>query len=235
MREVGRTMPRRPPDSPAPSRRATRPRPDFSLERERMALGAGSIAGIDEAGRGPLAGPVVAAAVMLDPAAIPDGLDDSKQLSASVRERLFGEIVASATVAIGTAGAAEIDRLNVRQATLLAMRRAAAALAARCDHFLIDGIDVPAALADRASFVIGGDGRSLSIAAASIVAKVARDRMMARLGEAFPLYGFARHAGYGTPEHLAAIRTHGPCPHHRHSFAPVRQAKAAGAGPAAPE
>jgi ribonuclease HII len=233
MGESGRAVPRRLPDSPTPSGRASRTRPDFSLERARLAAGAASVAGIDEAGRGPLAGPVVAAAVRLDPAAIPNGLDDSKKLAAAVRERLFAELLAGAAVSIGSASAAEIDRLNIRQATLLAMRRAAAGLAADCDHFLIDGNDVPPSLAAQASFVIGGDGRSLSIAAASVVAKVMRDRMMARLGEVFPAYGFARHAGYGTPEHLAAIRAHGPCPQHRQSFAPVRRAKAAGAGPAA--
>ncbi|KAB0680263.1 ribonuclease HII [Aureimonas leprariae] len=225
-------MPRRRPDSSTPSR-IRHILPDFAIERERLLSGAASVAGIDEAGRGPLAGPVVAAAVILDPDAIPIGLDDSKKLSAAARERLFAEILAHTTVAIGSSSAEEIDRLNIRQATLLAMHRAAVGLAADACHFLVDGNDVPPLLAQRASFVIGGDSRSLSIAAASIVAKVMRDRMMARLGEAFPHYGFERHAGYGTPDHLAALRRYGPCSHHRRSFAPVRNAKAAGSEPAA--
>lgn len=197
-------------------------RPDYDLERERMARGAPLVAGIDEAGRGPLAGPVVTAAVILDETAIPDGLDDSKKMSVRERERLFPEILRWAHVSIAFASAAEIDRLNIRQATLLAMTRAFDGLAVTPGHTLIDGRDVPHPLQTKATAVIGGDGRSLSIAAASIVAKVVRDRLMTRLCACFPEYGFSRHMGYGTKAHLAAIEQKGPCPHHRMSFRPLR-------------
>ncbi|RIX98822.1 ribonuclease HII [Aureimonas flava] len=195
--------------------------PDDALERELRAGGAERVAGVDEAGRGPLAGPVVAAAVILDPSRVPSGLNDSKKLRAVERERLFHEILATALVGIGTAGAVEIDRVNIRQATLNAMRRALGGLALPASHALIDGRDVPPRLACPATAVIGGDARSLSIAAASIVAKVTRDRMMAHVGAAHPGYGFDRHMGYGTAAHLAAIEADGPCPHHRRSFAPI--------------
>ncbi|WP_224007481.1 ribonuclease HII [Aureimonas sp. SA4125] len=197
--------------------------PDFRIETERFARGALLVAGIDEAGRGPLAGPVVAAAVILDPACIPDGLNDSKKLTPEDRERLFLEILAFATVSLASASAAEIDRINIRQATLLAMRRAAHGLSHPPCHLLIDGNDVPPLLRDRATAVVQGDARSLSIAAASIVAKVTRDRMMTRLCQVHPHYGFSQHMGYATRRHLAAITQHGPCPHHRLSFSPLRQ------------
>ena len=222
MRESGRTMARRTSDSPASSPTLVVV-PDFCIETERFARGARFVAGIDEAGRGPLAGPVVAAAVILDPLAIPDGLNDSKKLTAADRERIFAEILRLAIVSVASASSAEIDRLNIRQATLLAMRRADAGLAQAPCHSLIDGIDVPPALRTRATAVVQGDARSLSIAAASIIAKVTRDRMMTRLCSIHPHYGFSQHMGYATRQHLAAITLHGPCPHHRLSFSPMRQ------------
>nr|WP_245396655.1 ribonuclease HII [Jiella sonneratiae] len=189
-----------------------------------LGLGRRFVAGIDEAGRGPLAGPVTAAAVILDPNDIPDGLDDSKALTAERREALFVKILATATVASACASAAEIDRFNIRGATLIAMRRALAALGAAPDHALVDGRDVPPGCPCEASAVIGGDAACLSIAAASIVAKVVRDRMMRRACLAFPGYGFSRHMGYATAAHLEAIALLGPSPLHRMSFSPMRQA-----------
>ncbi|MCG6116403.1 MAG: ribonuclease HII [Mesorhizobium sp.] len=209
-------------DSPLPSK-ADPVRPDYSIEEERIARGARCVAGVDEAGRGPLAGPVVAAAVILDAANIPDGLNDSKQLDMAERERLFAEILRFATVCVASASAAEIDGINIRQATLLAMRRAFDGLPSPACHVLVDGRDVPPSFALRGTAVIGGDARSLSIAAASIVAKVTRDRMMTRLCAAYPVYGFSRHMGYATPTHLGALRDHGPCPFHRMTFRPIRQ------------
>ena len=228
MREFGRTMARQFSDSPSLSPTGISPAsagsfPDFRIETERFERGALLVAGIDEAGRGPLAGPVVASAVILDPRRIPDGLNDSKKMTAADRESLFAEIIASATVSVASASAAEIDRVNIRQATLLAMRRAAHSLALRPCHILIDGNDVPPLLRDRATAVVKGDARSLSIAAASIVAKVTRDRMMTRLCRVHPHYGFSQHMGYGTRQHLAAISLHGPCLYHRLSFSPMRQ------------
>jgi ribonuclease HII len=180
------------------------------------------IAGVDEVGRGPLAGPVVTAAVILDLAAIPPGLADSKLLTAARREALYPLILAKAlAVGFASAGPVEIDEVNIRAATLAAMGRAVAALSLTPDLVLVDGRDVCAApCAVRA--VIGGDASEPAIAAASIVAKVLRDRLMARLHAAFPVYGFDSHAGYGVESHRAAILRHGPCPHHRHSFAPIK-------------
>lgn len=190
---------------------------------ERAAAGAGLVAGIDEVGRGPLAGPVVAAAVILDPDGTPEGLDDSKKLTARRREILFEEIMARArAVALGQASAAEIDALNIRRATHLAMVRAAAALASPAGFFLIDGRETPDGLPAPAQAIVKGDSASVSIAAASIVAKVLRDRQMARAARLFPAYGFDSHAGYPTAAHLAALNRHGPCPLHRRTFAPVR-------------
>jgi ribonuclease HII len=195
---------------------------EFSRETQAIAAGLWPLAGIDEVGRGPLAGPVVAAAVILDPAAIPDGLDDSKRLTAMRREELFGAIAESAlAIAVASATAAEIDALNIRQATLLAMRRAVAALPLVPLHVLVDGNDPPV-LACPCEAIIQGDGLVASIAAASIVAKVARDRMMVRLCRRYPVYGFSGHVGYATASHRAAILEHGPCPEHRYSFAPVK-------------
>ncbi|MBN9438176.1 ribonuclease HII [Bosea sp. (in: a-proteobacteria)] len=195
---------------------------DFSHEARAIAQGCQLVAGVDEVGRGPLAGPVVAAAVILDPQAIPDGLADSKLLSAPRREALFDTILQQAlAVGIGSASAIEIDRLNIRQATLLAMGRSVAALSLAPGLVLVDGNDPPA-LPFPCEAIIGGDALVCSIAAASIIAKVTRDRMMARLGQHYPAYGFAGHAGYGTAKHRAAIKEHGPCPAHRYSFAPVK-------------
>ena len=198
--------------------------PDFSLELELHAQGFASVAGCDEAGRGPLAGPVACAAVILDPQAIPAGLDDSKRLTSRQREDLFAQIMASAAaVSICLAPAAQIDRLNIRAATLQAMARAIAGLALAPGHALIDGRDIPPGLPCPARAVIGGDARSASIAAASIIAKVTRDRLMLRLDRLAPGYGFARHMGYGVPQHLAAIAALGGSPWHRLSFRPLRQ------------
>jgi ribonuclease HII len=195
---------------------------DFRRETLAIARGLWPLAGVDEVGRGPLAGPVVAAAVILDPAAVPMGLDDSKKLSAARRAVLFDAIAEGAlAVSIASVTAAEIDVLNIRQATLLAMRRAVAGLALTPAFVLVDGNDPPA-LPSPCEAIIGGDGLVASIAAASIVAKVARDAMMARLGERHPAYGFSSHVGYGTAAHRAAILAHGPCPEHRYSFAPVK-------------
>jgi len=187
-----------------------------------MTAGRARVAGVDEVGRGPLAGPVVAAAVILDPAAIPEGLADSKELTAERRDELCALILASAlAVGVGSAAATEIDTINIRQATLLSMRRAVKALPISPDLVLVDGNDPPA-LACGCEAIIGGDGLIASIAAASIVAKVMRDRMMARLGLLYPAYGFVSHVGYGTPAHRAALQAHGPCPAHRYSFAPIK-------------
>ncbi|WP_427024039.1 ribonuclease HII [Aureimonas ureilytica] len=223
MRESRRTMARRSSDSPTLSRpRSARPGPDFSREALLASDGRLRVAGIDEAGRGPLAGPVVAASVILRPDRIPDGLDDSKKLTAAVRERLFDDLLTEAEIGIGCASAAEIDRFNIRQATFLAMRRALAALPVTADHALIDGRDVPPGLACSASAVIGGDALSLSIAAASVIAKVTRDRIMTALCRDDPRYGFGRHMGYPTEAHRAALALHGIGPHHRRSFGPVK-------------
>ena len=201
------------------------PLPNFALERALDKGGAAPVAGVDEAGRGPLAGPVCAAAVILDPKHLPKGIDDSKRLSASARARLYDEIVGtSLAVALSLGSLAEIERLNILGATLLAMTRAVRALSLPPVHVLIDGRDVPPGLPCAGEAVIGGDTKSLSIAAASIIAKVTRDRLMERLDKIYPAYGFARHAGYGTKAHLAAIQKHGPCPAHRLGFAPFRLA-----------
>ncbi len=194
----------------------------FHRETKAIAEGLWPLAGVDEVGRGPLAGPVVAAAVILDPQAVPEGLDDSKNLTPARRDELFALIAESAlAIGIASATAAEIDTINIRQATLLAMRRAVAALALPPAFVLVDGNDPPT-LACPAESVIGGDAQIASIAAASIVAKVTRDAMMARLCARYPAYGFSLHAGYGTPRHRAALQAHGPCPEHRYSFAPVK-------------
>ena len=195
--------------------------PDFSLER---ASGLRPVAGIDEAGRGPLAGPVVAAAVVLDPARVPRGIDDSKKLRAAVRERIAAELERCAAIGLGQASVQEIDRLNILKATMLAMRRALDALSLALGRApalaLVDGNRLPE-LPCPAEAVVRGDAKSLSIAAASIVAKVARDAMMADLAREHPHYGWDRNAGYGTAQHLKALTLHGPTPHHRITFAPV--------------
>jgi len=198
--------------------------PDFAHEARLRARGFELVAGVDEVGRGPLAGPVVAAAVILDPDHLPDGLNDSKKLTASVRERLFTEIMRHAHVAIASIPAARIDVINIRQATFEAMAGALNGLAVRADFALIDGRDVPP-LPCPAEALIGGDRRSLSIAAASIIAKVTRDRMMTLLAQTYPDYGFEKHMGYGTAKHLEALALHGPTPLHRMSFAPLKHAE----------
>lgn len=181
------------------------------------------ICGVDEAGRGPLAGPVYAAAVILDPAKPISGLDDSKKLSEKKRDRLAAEIKERALAwAVAYASVEEIDHINILQATLLAMSRAVAALALRPTEVLVDGNRCPPLdLPTRA--IIGGDATVAEISAASILAKTARDAEMCRLHEAFPAYGLDKHKGYGTALHMAALRAHGPAPFHRRSFAPVRQ------------
>jgi ribonuclease HII len=196
---------------------------DFSLELVARNAGHWPVAGTDEAGRGPLAGPVVAAAVILDPENIPEGLNDSKQLTLAQRETLFEAIMATAHVSIAASGPRHIDERNILRASLDAMRRAVAGLSVRPAYVLTDGRDVPRNLCCAGKAVIQGDARSVSIAAASIIAKVTRDRMMARAHHVYPAYGFAQHAGYGTPQHRAGIQTHGPCPLHRMSFRPLRK------------
>ncbi len=181
----------------------------------------GCVAGVDEAGRGPWAGPVVAAAVVLDRSQVPPGLDDSKKLSHAARERLFAALQETARIGVGTASVAEIDTLNILHATMLAMTRAVAALPCAVDHVLVDGNRLPK-WPHAASAIVGGDAQSASIAAASIIAKVTRDRMMAALDAAHPGYGWAANKGYGTAEHARALVALGVCVHHRRSFAPVR-------------
>lgn len=197
--------------------------PDFSLELEAKAGGLWPVAGTDEAGRGPLAGPVVAAAVILDPDNIPSGLNDSKKLSKAKREALFKQIMETSLVSIASSGPALIDDMNILRASLDAMRRAVLGLPVSPSLVLADGRDMPPGIACRSKAVIKGDSRSLSIAAASIIAKVTRDRMMERAAQVHPAYGFEGHAGYGTAAHLRAIDDHGPCPLHRMSFRPLRQ------------
>ncbi|MDE2018545.1 MAG: ribonuclease HII [Hyphomicrobiales bacterium] len=202
--------------------------PDLSREIALARARGGPVAGVDEAGRGPLAGPVCAAAAILDLDDAPAGLDDSKRLDARARDILFDAILTRATaVAFAFATPAEIDALDVRKASLLAMARAIRALAVAPAAVLVDGRDRPPGLEIEAFPLIGGDGLSASIAAASIVAKVARDRLMARLDLLHPGYGFARHFGYPTAAHRAALARLGPCAAHRASFAPVRAAAAA--------
>jgi ribonuclease HII len=194
--------------------------PDFAFETRLLALGARRVAGVDEAGRGPLAGPVVAAAVILAPHDIPEGLNDSKLLAAARREALHARILACAEVGVGIASVEEIDRINILRASHLAMIRALAALGPVC-HALVDGNMLPRDIACPAEAVVKGDARCLSIAAASIVAKCVRDRIMVDLAQQHPGYGWERNAGYATPAHQSALRELGLTPHHRRSFAPV--------------
>ena len=196
--------------------------PDFSAETALRRRGLWPVAGVDEVGRGPLAGPVCAAAVILDPRAIPEGIDDSKELTSKAREIVFTRLVESA-LAVGFAfiTAAEIDETDIRQAALRAMTRAVAGLAVTPAYVLVDGRDFPT-LPVPGEAIVRGDASSLSIAAASIVAKVARDGLMRRLGADYPDYGFDTNAGYGSRRHLAALAALGPTPHHRMSFSPMR-------------
>lgn len=196
--------------------------PDFSHEQALMACGHRVVAGIDEAGRGPLAGPVVVSAVVLNPANLPPGLNDSKKLSPARRESLFASITATAlAVAVVAVPPTIILSRNIRSATLWGMAQAANNLALAADAALIDGRDVPPGLPCPGHALIGGDGRSLSIAAASIVAKVMRDRMCAIMDCDTPQFGFAGHKGYSTQAHLEALVLHGASRHHRAGFAPV--------------
>jgi ribonuclease HII len=195
-------------------------RPTFARERAALKRGIWPIAGCDEAGRGPLAGPVVAAAVVLDPKCIPRGLNDSKKLTHEEREKLYLKICASAEVAVAFGSTARIDRDNIRQASLWALARAVAALPVKPRLVFVDGCDrIDVACECRA--VISGDALLFSIAAASIVAKVTRDRLMTRIGAMHPGYGFERHKGYAVPEHLEALNRLGPTAHHRRSWASV--------------
>jgi ribonuclease HII len=194
--------------------------PDFRQETAALALGARCVVGVDEVGRGPLAGPVTAAAVRLDPDRIPAGLADSKVLSAAARARLFPEILATACVSIAHASVAEIDSLNILRASHLAMCRAIAGIAG-ADFALIDGNLLPRGLACPARAIVKGDAICLSIAAASIVAKVTRDRLMVDLAQQHPGYGWEKNAGYPTKAHLAALLNLGVTPLHRRSFRPV--------------
>lgn len=193
--------------------------PDFTIELKAMRKGGKLVCGIDEAGRGPWAGPVVAAAVVLDPQSIPDGLDDSKKLTEAQREALFAPILASARVGIGIAEVERIDRDNILQATLWAMAQALEQIDG-VTLALVDGNRAPA-LPCPVATIVEGDAKSLSIAAASIIAKVTRDRIMVGHDATYPAYGFARHKGYGTAFHQEALQRHGPTPLHRRSFAPI--------------
>ncbi|MDG4646834.1 ribonuclease HII [Roseibacterium sp. SDUM158017] len=199
------------------------PTPDYAHEGSLLAAGARFVAGVDEAGRGPLAGPVTAAAVVLDATCIPEGLNDSKVLARGRREELLSSLEGAAQVGIGWASVEEIDALNILNATHFAMRRAIEALPNRPCHVLIDGNSCPPNLPCPSTPLVGGDGLCVSIAAASIVAKVARDRVMAELDAAYPGYGWAKNAGYATVEHRRALQHLGVTPHHRRSFAPVHQ------------
>jgi len=206
----------------------------FAFERELFRQGVTRIAGVDEAGRGPLAGPVVAAAAMLPvrwlesglPAAL-KGLNDSKQLTPRQRERFFDALIScgEVTFAIAQVEAGQVDEFNILQATHRAMNEALATLAASPQHALVDGTRVKT-LRFSHTPIVKGDARSYSIAAASVLAKVTRDRLMKEHHERWPAYGFAEHKGYGTPQHLAALAEHGPCPIHRRSFAPLKQPEA---------
>jgi ribonuclease HII len=195
-------------------------RPTFRRERAALKRGVWPVAGCDEAGRGPLAGPVVAAAVILDPENVPRGLDDSKKLTPERREVLYARICARAQVAVAMAPPSRIDRDNILRASLWALARAVRALPVRPRLVFVDGRDRIDAGCD-CEAVISGDALVASIAAASIVAKVTRDRLMACLGAAHPGYGFERHMGYSVPEHFAALDRLGPTIHHRRSFSPV--------------
>lgn len=198
---------------------------DYTAEQTRIAAGFPVVAGIDEAGRGPWAGPVVAAAVVLNPLGLPQGLRDSKKLSAARRETLFTFLSTHAHVGVGQASVAEIDSLNIREATFLAMRRAVLqlqqAMGQPVNYVFVDGNVLPSGL-PAGEWVVKGDDKILSVAAASVVAKVTRDRLMTTLHQQFPHYGWHNNAGYGTKSHQQGIATFGITPHHRQSFAPIK-------------
>ncbi len=198
--------------------------PNFDLEAEMMDLHGLPVAGIDEAGRGPWAGPVVVAAVILNPDRIPEGLNDSKLLTPEVREDRYAEIMATSCVAIAIGHVRRIDRDNILQASLWGMRLAFRGLRVPQAAALIDGNMIPKRFPGKARAVVGGDGISLSVAAASIIAKVTRDRIMVKLAKRYRRYGWESNKGYGTPEHARAVQQHGVCTHHRRSFAPIQRA-----------
>ncbi|MHC9235892.1 ribonuclease HII [Pseudooceanicola sp. 502str34] len=195
--------------------------PDFSFEDAACAAGATRIAGVDEVGRGPLAGPVTAAAVILDPSRLPEGLNDSKKLTPKRREALAAILPEVAVVCVAHASVEEIDELNILRASHLAMERAVAGLPEAPDHLLIDGNMIPRGLTIPATTVVKGDALSLSIAAASIMAKIARDEIMRDLAQHFPGYGWEKNAGYPSKAHREALLNLGITPHHRRSFKPV--------------
>jgi ribonuclease HII len=201
-----------------------RPEPCFDLEAVLMDQYCGPVVGIDEAGRGPWAGPVVVAAVILNPDRIPNGLNDSKLMTPEAREDRYGEIIATSCVAIAIGHVGRIDRDNILQASLWGMRVAYRGLGVAAAAALIDGNICPRRFPCQARAIIGGDGLSLSVAAASIVAKVTRDRLMVKLARRYRRYGWEKNKGYGTPEHARAIKMHGVCTHHRRSFSPIEQA-----------
>lgn len=212
----GRAAPHATPVAAAGGRPA-RALPDLSHESASLA----PVCGVDEVGRGPWAGPVVAAAVILDVTAIPAGLDDSKRLPAPRREELYAELVLTARWGVGVASVAEIDEINILQASFLAMRRALDALGEPPATVLVDGKHLPPGLPCAGRAIIGGDGIALSIAAASVIAKVTRDRMMAELARDFPGYGWESNMGYGTKTHQSGLARLGITPHHRRSFRPI--------------
>ena len=195
--------------------------PNFKIEQDLINNGCSTIAGVDEVGRGPLAGPVTAAAVILDPLNIPENLNDSKVLSSKKREKLFEELKFSSIIAVASVSPEEIDKLNILQASLLAMVNAVSNLKVTPNHILIDGNKVPERLVGQATAVVKGDSKVLSIAAASIIAKVTRDKLMRDLDSEFPVYGWAKNAGYPTKCHMNAIVKYGVTPYHRRSFRPI--------------
>ena len=197
--------------------------PNFLLEKDLIHSGYSIIAGVDEVGRGPLAGPVTAAAVILDPLNIPENLNDSKLLSLKKREKIYEELMYTSTFAIAHVSPEEIDKLNILQASLLAMVNAVSKLNVTPNHILIDGNKVPEQLGGMATAIVKGDSKVASIAAASIIAKVTRDRLMRDLDSDFPVYEWAKNSGYPTKCHMNAILKHGITPHHRRSFKPIHK------------
>ena len=200
------------------------PQPCFDLEAALMERYEGPVAGIDEAGRGPWAGPVVVAAVILDPARIPEGLNDSKLMTPDAREDRYQAIIATSIVSVVIGPVRRIDRDNILQASLWGMRAAYRGLGVPIGAALIDGNIIPRRFPCQARAIIGGDGLSLSVAAASIVAKVTRDRLMVKLSRRYRRYAWDSNKGYGTQEHALAIKKHGVCTHHRRSFSPIERA-----------
>ncbi|MDC9823655.1 ribonuclease HII [Devosia sp. ZB163] len=212
-------------DMPPDSRPVVPTKPTLKFERAAIKLGATIVCGVDEAGRGPLAGPVVVSAVVLNHKRVPSGLNDSKVLSAADREELYKEIMAKAVVSISVMPPSVIARMNILQASLWGMRQAVLGLTVKADHVLVDGNLVPKDLPCAAQAIVGGDGKSVSIAAASIIAKVTRDRMCQIMDCEEPHFGFASHKGYAAPQHLEALTAHGPGRHHRMDFAPCAAAQ----------